>query len=212
MLRAAIKAGTPLGNEAKQYMDKGELVPDRVVIELVKERVKEPDCANGFIIDGFPRTIPQAEALQRGRHRFRLRRRVRGRRRRDPEAPVRAARAPGSGRTYHVDFNPPQGAGQGRRHRRRPGAAPGRYRRDGQEPHRDLPRADQAAHRLLPEAVGAAARARYLKIDAAGPVEQIRDELFARVTKPHRSQRGDGGRQPQHAWNVPGSAVPVGVE
>src|SRR4249920_1558526 len=63
MLRAAVKSGTPLGNEAKQYMDKGGLVPDRIVIELVKQRVKEPDCANGFIIDGFPRTIPQAEAL-----------------------------------------------------------------------------------------------------------------------------------------------------
>src|SRR5688572_2018811 len=63
MLRAAIKAGTPLGTEAKQYMDKGELVPDRVVIELVKERVKKRDCAKGFIVDGFPRTIPQAEAL-----------------------------------------------------------------------------------------------------------------------------------------------------
>ena len=63
MLRAAVKAGTALGNEAKQYMNKGELVPDRVVIGLVKERVKEPDCANGFIVDGFPRTLPQADAM-----------------------------------------------------------------------------------------------------------------------------------------------------
>src|SRR5215510_15896199 len=70
MLRAAVKAGSVLGNEAKQYMNRGELCPDRVVIELVKERVKEPDCAGGFIIDGFPRTIPQAEALDEAGIRF----------------------------------------------------------------------------------------------------------------------------------------------
>ena len=64
MLRSAIKAGTPLGMEAKKFMDRGELVPDHVVIELVNQRVKNPDCATGFIIDGFPRTIPQAEALR----------------------------------------------------------------------------------------------------------------------------------------------------
>jgi len=65
MLRAAIKAGAPLGVEAKKFMDRGALVPDSIVIELVKQRVKESDCASGFIIDGFPRTIPQAEALAR---------------------------------------------------------------------------------------------------------------------------------------------------
>src|ERR1700681_3926244 len=64
MLRAAIKAGTPLGKQAKDYMDRGALVPDPLVIELVKERVKQPDAAKGFIIDGFPRNIAQAEALR----------------------------------------------------------------------------------------------------------------------------------------------------
>ncbi|HET9663582.1 MAG TPA: nucleoside monophosphate kinase, partial [Burkholderiales bacterium] len=64
MLRAAIKAATPLGLEAREYMDKGALVPDHIVIELVRERVQQPDCANGFIMDGFPRTLPQAEALR----------------------------------------------------------------------------------------------------------------------------------------------------
>jgi adenylate kinase len=64
MLRAEIKAGTALGREAKQYMDRGELVPDRLVIELVKQRVKQPDCARGFILDGFPRTLEQARALR----------------------------------------------------------------------------------------------------------------------------------------------------
>ena len=64
MFRAAIKAGTPLGNLAKSYIDQGHLVPDDVTIGLVKERLSEPDCANGYLLDGFPRTIPQAEALE----------------------------------------------------------------------------------------------------------------------------------------------------
>jgi adenylate kinase len=64
MLRAALKAGTPLGLEAKSFMDAGKLVPDSVVIGLVEERLKEPDAKNGFILDGFPRTTAQADALQ----------------------------------------------------------------------------------------------------------------------------------------------------
>jgi adenylate kinase len=64
MLRAALKAGTPLGQEAKGYMDRGALVPDSVIIGLVRERLREPDCAAGYILDGFPRTLAQAEALQ----------------------------------------------------------------------------------------------------------------------------------------------------
>jgi len=64
ILRAAVREGTPLGVEAKGFMDRGELVPDRVVIGIIAERLKEGDAARGFILDGFPRTIPQAEALQ----------------------------------------------------------------------------------------------------------------------------------------------------
>ena len=64
MLRAAVKAGTALGLEAKRYMDSGGLVPDEVIIGLVKERIKEADCQRGFLFDGFPRTIPQAEAMR----------------------------------------------------------------------------------------------------------------------------------------------------
>lgn len=64
MLRAALKAGTKLGLEAKTYMDAGKLVPDSVVIGLIEERIKEADCAGGFMLDGFPRTVPQADALK----------------------------------------------------------------------------------------------------------------------------------------------------
>lgn len=63
MLRAAVKKGTPTGIAAKQFMDAGQLVPDSIIIDLIKERVKEPDAANGLMFDGFPRTVPQAEAL-----------------------------------------------------------------------------------------------------------------------------------------------------
>jgi adenylate kinase len=90
MLRAAVKAGSPLGIEAKRFMDAGELVSDELIINLVKERLKEADCANGYLFDGFPRTLPQAEAMK-------IIVRMSGRR-------VHAA----SGRTYHVKFNPPK--------------------------------------------------------------------------------------------------------
>jgi adenylate kinase len=111
MLRSAIKAGTPVGREAKEYMDRGALVPDPLVIELVKERVKRPDAAKGFISDGFPRTLAQAEALRESGIDIDylleiavddedILRRMSGRR-----------VHPGSGRSYHVDFNPPKVAG-----------------------------------------------------------------------------------------------------
>lgn len=63
MFRAAIKEGTEMGNKAKEYMDKGQLVPDEVVVGMVKDRLSQPDCARGFLLDGFPRTLPQADAL-----------------------------------------------------------------------------------------------------------------------------------------------------
>ena len=64
MLRAAVKAGTPLGLAAAKVMDKGSLVADDIIIALVKERLRQPDCANGYLFDGFPRTLPQASALR----------------------------------------------------------------------------------------------------------------------------------------------------
>ena len=66
ILRAAMKNGTPVGRKAKEYVESGKLVPDEVVIGIVQERLAEPDCANGYILDGMPRTIPQAEALENG--------------------------------------------------------------------------------------------------------------------------------------------------
>jgi len=112
MLRTAIKAATPLGLEAKQYMDRGALVPDHVVIELVKQRVKEADCAKGFIVDGFPRTIPQADALRAAGIDidFVIEIEVA-----DQEILSRMSGRrvhPGSGRTYHVEFNPPKVPGK----------------------------------------------------------------------------------------------------
>ena len=112
MLRAAVKAGTQLGLEAKKFMDAGGLVPDEVIIGLVKERIKDADCANGFLFDGFPRTIPQAEAMKQAGVDIdyvveidvpdeEIVKRLSGRR-------VHLS----SGRTYHVEFNPPKVAGK----------------------------------------------------------------------------------------------------
>ena len=70
ILRAAVKNGTPVGLEAKRYMDAGQLVPDQVIIDIIVERLGEADCRNGFILDGVPRTIPQAEALEKAGVRF----------------------------------------------------------------------------------------------------------------------------------------------
>lgn len=112
MLRAAVKAGTPLGLAAKKIMDAGELVSDDIIIGLVKERLQQPDCKNGFLFDGFPRTIPQAEALEQAGIPIDavveiavpdevILERMSGRR-------VHVA----SGRTYHIRFNPPKVEGK----------------------------------------------------------------------------------------------------
>jgi adenylate kinase len=112
MLRAAVRAGTPLGLEARKFMDAGALVPDAVIIGLVKDRIREPDCAKGFLFDGFPRTIAQAEAMKDAgvdldyvveidAEDGEIVRRLSGRR-----------VHPASGRTYHVDFQPPKVPGK----------------------------------------------------------------------------------------------------
>jgi adenylate kinase len=108
MLRAAVKAGTPLGVAAKKVMDAGQLVSDEIIIGLVKERLKQADCANGYLFDGFPRTIPQAEAMKAANVDLdfvleidvpdeEIILRMSGRRVHSP-----------SGRSYHVKFHPPK--------------------------------------------------------------------------------------------------------
>ncbi len=108
MLRAAVKAGTPLGIQAKKVMDSGGLVSDELIINLVKERITQSDCAAGFLFDGFPRTIPQADAMKAAGVKLdyvleidvpfdAIIERMSGRRSHAP-----------SGRTYHVKFNPPK--------------------------------------------------------------------------------------------------------
>jgi adenylate kinase len=111
MLRAAVKAGTELGQQAKKVMDAGGLVSDELIINLVKERISQPDCAQGFLFDGFPRTIPQADAMKAAGVKLdyvleidvpfdAIIERMSGRR-----------SHPASGRTYHVKYNPPKTAG-----------------------------------------------------------------------------------------------------
>jgi adenylate kinase len=111
MLRAAIKAGTPLGRAAKQVMDRGSLVSDDIIVGLVTDRLAQPDCRSGYLFDGFPRTIPQADALKDAHIRLdyvieidvpdaAIVERMSGRRVHLP-----------SGRTYHVKFNPPKATG-----------------------------------------------------------------------------------------------------
>ncbi|PIV15359.1 MAG: adenylate kinase [Gallionellales bacterium CG03_land_8_20_14_0_80_55_15] len=112
MLRAAVKAGTPLGLAAKSIMDAGGLVSDDLIINLVKERIKDADCANGFLFDGFPRTLPQAQEMKDAGIPIdfvveidvadtEIIKRMSGRR-----------VHPASGRTYHIVFNPPKVAGK----------------------------------------------------------------------------------------------------
>ncbi len=178
MLRAAMKAGTPLGRQVQQVVDSGALVSDDIIVALVRERIAEADCGGGFLFDGFPRTIPQAEALQAAGVAVdavveitvpdaEIIKRMSGRR-----------IHPGSGRVYHVAFNPP--------------ATPGLDDQTG-EPliQRDDDAEDRVRHRLdvyrrqtqpliafyrdLAQSTGLC----YLAIEGTGTVAAIQDELAA---------------------------------
>ena len=184
MLRAAVKAGTPLGLAAKKVMDSGALVSDDIIIGLVKERLKQPDCARGYLFDGFPRTIPQAEAMREAGVAIDYVLEI------DVPAEDIIVRMSGrrahlaSGRTYHVKFNPPK--------------VEGKDDVTG-EPlvQRDDDREATVKHRLdvyLAQtrplvdfygrwaATGAAAAPRYRKISGQGSVEAIRDRAIAALT------------------------------
>ena len=181
MLRAAINSGAELGREAKGYMDRGELVPDALVIQLVQARVKEPDAAKGFIFDGFPRNIAQAEALRAAGVDLdvvvdfqvaddEILRRMSGRR-----------VHPGSGRTYHVDFNPPKVAGIDD-----VTGEPLVQRADDNE--LTVKKRIETYHEQTKPLVqyyldwaksGEARAPRYVAIDGQRPVEEVKDRIFA---------------------------------
>ncbi len=181
MLRAAVKAGTPLGKEAKGYMDSGGLVPDEVIIGLVKERIQEPDCEKGFLFDGFPRTIPQADAMK------------------DAGVPIEAVvdidvpdeeiikRMSGrrahlaSGRTYHIIYNPPKVEGKD------DVTGEPLVQRDDDKEETVKKRLDVYHEQTEPlidyykkwEASGEAAAPKYCHIEGVGSLEDITKQIFA---------------------------------
>lgn len=181
MLRSAVKAGTELGIMAKKIMDTGGLVSDDIIINLVKERITQPDCANGFLFDGFPRTIPQADAMKAAGVPIdfvveidvadaEIVKRMSGRR-----------VHPASGRTYHVDFNPPKIHGQD--------DATGEplIQRDDDKEETVRKRLEVYHEQTEPlveyysqwSAQGGKDAPRYIKIAGIGTVEEIRDQIIA---------------------------------
>ena len=181
MLRAALKEGTELGLKAKAYMDAGKLVPDDVIIGLVKERISEPDCQKGFLFDGFPRTIPQADAMKDAGVSIdavvdidvpdaEIIKRMSGRR-------VHLA----SGRTYHILFNPPKVEGQDDE------TGEPLIQRDDDKEETVRKRLDVYHAQTEPlvdyykawRKSGESAAPKYIRIDGVGKVDEIRDQIFA---------------------------------
>ena len=181
MLRAALKEGTELGLKAKEYMDAGKLVPDDVIIGLVRERIKAPDCEKGFLFDGFPRTIPQADALKEAGVPVEavvdinvpdgeIIKRMGGRR-------VHLA----SGRTYHIIFNPPKEEGKDD-----VSGEPLIQRDDDQEEtvRKRLEVYHAQTEPLIDyykdwEKSGESVAPKYIRIEGVGKVEEIRDQIYA---------------------------------
>ncbi len=181
MLRAAVKAGTELGKKAKEYMDSGQLVPDEVIIGLVKERIKEDDCAKGFLFDGFPRTIPQADAMKDAGVQIdavveidvpdeEIIKRMSGRR-------VHLA----SGRTYHVIYNPPKVEGKD------DVTGEPLVQRDDDKEETVRKRLEVYHAQTEPlvdyykkwAATGDADAPKHIRIEGVGKVEEIRDQIFS---------------------------------
>jgi adenylate kinase len=180
MLRAALKEGTELGLKAKDYMDAGKLVPDDVIIGLVEERIKEPDCENGFLFDGFPRTIPQADAMKEAGVPIEavvdidvpdeeIIKRMSGRR-------VHLA----SGRTYHIVFNPPREEGKDDE------TGEPLIQRDDDKEETVRKRLDVYHAQTEPligyyknwEESDESAAPKYIRINGVGKVDEIRDQIF----------------------------------
>ena len=181
MLRAAVKEGTPLGLEAKKIMDAGGLVSDDIILGLVKERIRQPDCANGFLFDGFPRTLPQAGALKEQGIKIdavveidvdddEIIRRMSGRR-----------VHPASGRTYNVVFNPPREEGKDDV----TGEALVQRDDDKEETVRQRLKVYHEQTEPLIEYYskwaeqGGDMAPRYIRVAGVGKVEEIRDAIFA---------------------------------
>jgi len=181
MLRAAIKAGSDLGKKAKGFMDSGGLVPDEVIIGLVKERIKEADCQKGFLFDGFPRTIPQADAMKDAGVALdavvdinvpdaEIIKRMSGRR-------VHLA----SGRTYHITFNPPKEDGKD------DVTGEALIQRDDDQEKTVRNRLDVYHAQTEPlvdyykswESSGESAAPKYIRIEGVGKVEEIRDQIYS---------------------------------
>lgn len=184
MLRAAVKAQSPIGIEAKKVMDAGGLVSDDIIINLVRERLQQDDCANGYLFDGFPRTIPQAEAMRQAKVALDyvveiavpdsdIINRMSGRR-------VHLA----SGRTYHVTFNPPRVEGKDDQ------SGEDLIQRDDDREETVRKRLEiyQSQTRPLVDyyqkwgADGSAGAPRYRRIEGVGSVESIRDKVLASLT------------------------------
>ena len=181
MLRSEIDAGSKLGKDAQQYMNAGNLVPDQLVIEMVKNRVAQADCKNGFIVDGFPRTIAQAEALRSAGidvdfvinlevDDAEILRRMSGRR-----------VHPASGRTYHIEFNPPKKPGKddvtGEPLIQRPDDSEQTVKQRIATYHASTkPLVD---YYLKWAASGDPHAPRYVNIHGRGSIEDVRDKMFA---------------------------------
>lgn len=185
MLRAAVKAQTAMGIEAKKVMDAGDLVSDDIIIGLVKERIKESDCANGFLFDGFPRTIAQADALKEAQVHLdavveidvdndEIIKRMSGRRIHEP-----------SGRSYHLQYNPPKVegkddvTGEPLIQREDDTEETVRYRLDVYE-QQTAPLKQYYGKWAATSDANAPA---YIRIDGIGTVENIRDAIFADLDK-----------------------------
>lgn len=181
MLRAAVKAGTPLGIAAKKIMDAGGLVSDDIIIGLVKDRIKEADCAKGFLFDGFPRTIPQADAMKQANVPIdyvveiavadeEIIRRMSGRR-------VHVA----SGRTYHVVFNPPKVAGKddetGEELIQREDDTEATVKKRLDVYHAQTE--PLVAYYSQWASKGEPGAPKYVRVEGVGKVEEIRDRIFA---------------------------------
>jgi adenylate kinase len=180
MLRSAVKAGTPLGLQAKKVMDAGGLVSDEIIIGLVRDRLTQPDCANGYLFDGFPRTLPQADALKDADIKLDYVVEIEV-----PEEDIIERMSgrrvhPASGRTYHVKFNPPQADGKDDIT-----GEPLVQREDDREEtvrrrlavYRDQTRPLVDYYSTWAQSDSAAPR--YRKVSGVGPVEEIRQRIFA---------------------------------